>query len=424
MLRLPFRSQGTNIAFTAGGVVVRVDAGGDTPIGHWRSDNATNSIKFDVSGAPQTVSCLYSFNTANQLVVQLRNSDRSSTIAVTLAGSIHVLDSTEIVYTVVDDSGHVTTDEFNISGRFSFDNNNHLVISFPDGAPTTSITGNAAQPIQALRNLQPGATAQDKLRFVAATKNSLSGGGTLTLPASIDIAGTWNVADGTIVFRASGGTDPTNPPVIGFAGKFKGVSAGFLYTPGPGGGQGAFLIAGTHTWNSGTASWDVLVGFSNNKFQAQVSGQFASADGLTIGGKLDITKGAGTAASFDLELKVQKRFNQAGMLTVQADVSAFPGHPVSYDLKLEGTFRFNGVALTFDAKVSNAGATVAIGLASTSNVFDLKFQLSMTLKGTNHPTVDLGFSFSLTMTFQNGKLVKGDPELLSGNAHPAMSGHN
>src|SRR2546430_15966569 len=159
MLRLPFRSQATNIAFTAGGVVVRVDAGGDTAVGHWKSDNATNTIQFDISGAAQTVNCLYSFNTANQLVVQLRNPDGSSTIGVTVPGSIHVLDSTEIVYTVVDDSGHVTTDEFNIVGKFSFDNNNHLVISFPDGTPTTSIVGNAAQPIQALRNVHTGATA-------------------------------------------------------------------------------------------------------------------------------------------------------------------------------------------------------------------------------------------------------------------------
>src|SRR5262249_5630950 len=167
MLRLPFRSQGTNFAFTAGGVVVRVDAGGDTFVGHWKCDSATNTIKFDINGASQTASCLYLFNTTNQLVVQLRNSDGSSIIGVIVPGLIHVLDSIEIVYTVVDDSGHVTTDEFNIVGNFSFDNNNHLVISFSGGALTTSITGNAAQPIQALRNLQPGATAQDKLRFVA-----------------------------------------------------------------------------------------------------------------------------------------------------------------------------------------------------------------------------------------------------------------
>src|SRR5262249_925313 len=121
---------------------------------------------------------------------------------------------------------------------------------------------------------------------------------------------------------------------------------------------------------------------------------------------------------FQLELKVKKTFNNAGMLVLTADVSSVGG-AVSYDLGVEGTFNFNGTTLAFNVTVASSGTTsVTLSLASTANTTELMLQLGLVLKGTG-ASPSITFSFTLSMTFQNGHLVKGPPKPLHAGPQPA-----
>jgi len=416
MLRLPFSFQGTNIAFTAGGIVITVAAAGEMPVGHWKTDTAANSIIFDINGAPATATCCYSFSTPdNQLVVQFRNPDGSLTAAVMVAGFIQVLDATHTTYTVIDDSGSKTGDVFNVATDSVACDNNRLLFNFSDGSQQTFITGKGLTPIAAGKNAQAGASAKDLLTFAAETTNHTTNGGTIVHAANIRLPGTWDVQNG-LVFQVSGGTGGANPLNITFVGGFKGISAGFMYTP-AGGGQGVFVVTGQHTWNSGTVSWDVVIGFSQKKFTGKLSGAVVLNDGLTISGDFQVS-GASGAHNFQLELKVKKTFNNAGMLLLTADVSSVAG-AVSYDIGVQGTFNFNGITLTFDVKVASSGTTsVTVSLASSANTHDLMLQLGLVLKGTG-TSPSISFTFTLTMTFQNGHLVKGQPKPLGAGPQAA-----
>jgi hypothetical protein len=408
MKGLRYDWKGATLIFGPEGDVAQVVNGQQLMTGHWRSESGErdNCIRFDLNGQPQTpIPCRYRFNEFNQLVAALEKPDGSSTDEFTFTGFIEVNETGVMVFTLITGEGVAMAHNVVVYGKLHFDSSNLLVIDLAGGGSARIRGDGGSASIEALANLaDPHAKAADLLKFHASTVNKLASGRKKTYLANIQLKGNWDIQDNSIVFLAAHDDGSTK---IGFAGKFKGVAAGFAYSPD--GGKIGFVISGTHTWNSGSASWDVTLGYSKARFEGHLSGaaqQTLPNGAVALTGSMDI---AGKDISFDMNIQARFTWNQANNLIFVADVQTTPGHELNYDLKLEGTFVFDGATLRFDAKVSKTDATVSFALATSGNKDALTFALAMTLDRATSQ-VDLSFTFSMTMRWENGKLVKGPPQ--------------
>jgi hypothetical protein len=405
---LKYEWDGTTLIFGPEGDVAQVVNGQQLTAGHWRSESAEcdNCIRFDLNGLQQPpIPCKYRFNEFNQLVAALKKPDGTFTDEFTFIGFIKVDETGAMVFTLITDEGAVMARNVIVYGNLHFDSSNFLVIDLAGGGSARIRGDGGSASIEALANLSdPHAKAADLLKFHASTVNRLTSGKKKTYLANIQLKGNWDIQDNSIVFLAA---HENGSMKIGFAGKFKGVAAGFAYSPD--GGKVGFVISGAHTWNSGSASWDVLLGYSKAHFEGHLSGaaqQMLPNGAVALTGSMDI---AGKDVSFDMNIQARFTWNQANNLIFVADVQTTPGHELNYDLKLEGTFVFDGATLRFDARVSKTNATVSFALATSGNREALIFALAMTLDRETSQ-VDLSFTFSLTLHWANGKLVKGQPQ--------------
>jgi hypothetical protein len=402
---------GTTLIFGPEGDVAQLVNGDTVTVGQWQSQSALsdNKIQYDINGAAQTpIPCQYSFNLDNQLVAAFQRPDGTLTDPFTFIGSIEVDETTDVIYTLITGEGAPMARNVIVYGTLAFDSSDFLSIALAGGG-TARIRGDGgAQAIAALANLSdPQPSAGDLLVFHASTVNQLASGKRKSFPANIKIKGNWDLADNSLVFMATGDNGSTK---IGFAGKFKGVEGGFAYSTDPSGAEIGFVLSGQHTWNSGSANWDVVVGFSQNTFKAELKGaqQITFPDGaIAITGTLNVL---GPNITFDFNVRARYSFNDANMLIFNADVETGGDGQVNYDLQLEGTFKFDGLALTFDAKMSNTGSSITLTLATSGNQSLLQTQLSLTLDIAPGGQVDFSFAFTLSMHFVNGQLVKDPPQ--------------
>src|SRR4029078_8228458 len=95
------------------------------------------------------------------------------------------------------------------------------------------------------------------------------------LPADLNFVGSWDIQNGTVVFISKIEGDLGHPRVnIGFAGQFKGVTAGFVYFADGNTTEIAINIRGQHTFKSARSTpdltWESSIGFSNKTFNARV----------------------------------------------------------------------------------------------------------------------------------------------------------
>lgn len=402
---------GTTLIFGPAGDVAQLVNGNTLTVGNWQSQSAQrdNKIQYDINGQAQApIPCQYSFNLDNQLVAVFQRPDGTLTDPFTFIGLIEVHETTDVMYTLITGEGAPMTRNVIVYGRLTFDSSNYLSIALAGGG-TARIRGDGgAQAIDALANLSdPDPSASDLLVFNASTINQLASGKRKSYPANINIKGNWDLADNSLVFMAAGDNGAIK---IGFAGKFKGVAAGFAYSTDPSGAKIGFVVNGQHTWNSGTANWDVVVGYSQNAFKANLTGavqQTLPNGAIAITGTLNVL---GPNISFDFNVQARYSFNDANMLIFNADIQTGTDGDLNYDLQLEGTFKFDGLQLTFDAKMSNTGSTITITLATTGNQSLLQTQLSLTLDIAPGGQVDFSFTFTLSMHFMNGQLVKDPPQ--------------
>jgi hypothetical protein len=416
MKGIRFDSNGNTLIFGPEGDVARLVNGNTVTVGNWQTESSQrdNQVRYDINGIPQApIPIQHQFNQNNQLVSTLRKPDGTLTDPFTFIGFIEVDESTDVIFTLITGEGATMSRNVIVYGALTFDSSNFLNIDLIGGGSARIRGDGGAQAIQALANLSdPQANTGDMLKFNASTVNQLASGKKKSFPAKIQINGNWTVANNSLVFNATHDSDTTQ---ISFAGKFNGVAAGFAYSTDPTGTKIGFVVSGQHTWNSGSSSWDVSVGFSQNTFQAHLNDatKIDLPNGaVAIQGKLDIV---GKNVTFDFNLQARFTFNQANMLVFTADVHTTPGGPLNYDLKLEGSFNFDGLQLTFAAKVSNTADSLTFTLATSGNQDALKLQLSVTLDITPG-AVNLGFTFTLTMHFVDGKLVK-DPATPTQLAH-------
>lgn len=401
-----------------------------SPKGTWRTQPLTgeakdNQIRYDINGAAQPpVPVKYSFNEQNQLqaVIPAAANGGADSDPFTFLGSIQVDDAHDIVYQLItSDTGASMQRNLTLYGDLRFDPKTHnLVIDLANGG-TAEVKGDSGlASLDALKHDITPFKSNDLLRFKASTTNVLSNGQTKKIPADLKFVGNWDLKGDQLVFVSQVKGDVTKPTVtLGFAGKFKAVSAGLAYFADEQGTQFAFTINGQHQWNSGKANWDVFLGYAKKQFTAKVSGnlsinkQLGDQRNLTLNADWIIEHTDGSQTNMQMELSAAYRWNEKNMLTIQAQF-ARNGQTITYDLKVEGKFVFKSGVLTFQVKYNNQDPDnkFSFQIAFQMNPTNLVKALSIVLNVTES-SVNIDFQFEMRMTWIDGKLQKSAPQPLA-----------
>lgn len=416
---------GQKFAFTPDGNVSTVGA---TPQvkGTWSTatadTTAQNKISYTINGAPQNpIPVNYQFNENNQLVavIPAAANGGADSSPFTFLGVISIDDNHDLIYSLLDTNGNPLPTSITVYGDVSVEaNTNDLLIKLTNGGQTRITGEDGVQKLEALENDLAGFNADDLLRFNAFTTNTFADGSVKLATAKVDFIGNWDVKGDQLVFMSRVKGDITSPDVeIGFGGTFKGIAFGFAYFSDKDGIDLAFNIKGQHTWNSGSASWNVSLGYTQKTFKASFAGtlQQKSAAGrlFTLTGKTTIALADGSKPSFDLELNGEYDWTDDGKLIFSAKVSD-QNDALNYDLSLEGKFVFKSGTLTFQIKFSSAkpGPNLQIALAFKGDPANLIKALSLVLNISQNK-VSIDFQFEMKMTFVDGVLVKGAPKAIA-----------
>lgn len=402
----------------------------DAPTGKWSTQPQAggpkdNQIRYDINGQAQPpVPVKYTFNQQNQLqaVIPAAANGGADSDPFTFPGSIQVDDAHDIVYQpIAPDTGTATQRNVTLYGDLRFDSKTHNLVIDLTGGGTAEVKGDTGvASLEALKQDITPFKANDLLRFKASTTNTLTDGTTKKIAADLKFVGNWDLKGNQLVFVSQVKGDVTKPTVtLGFAGKFKAVSAGLAYYADEQGTQFAFNINGQHQWNSGKANWDVFLGYAKKQFTAKVSGnlsinkQLGDQRNLTLSADWLIEHTDGSQTNMKMELSAAYRWSQNNMLTIQAQFSK-QGTTITYDLKVEGKFVFKSGVLTFQIKYNNQDPDnkFSFQIAFTANPTNLIKALSIVLDVTEN-SVNINFQFEMRMTWVDGKLQKGDPKPLA-----------
>jgi len=395
------------------------------PKGTWRTvpvgtEPKDNQIRYDIGGQAQPpVPVKYSFNQQNQLqaVIPAAANGGADSAPFAFLGSIQIDDAQDIVYPLINSDGSPTQRSITLYGKLRFGSNHNLVIDLTGGGFAEIKGDSGIASLEALKHDISPFQSNDLLRFKATTTNVLTNGQTKRIAADTKFVGNWDLKGNQLVFISQVKGDITKPTVeLAFAGKFKAISAGLAYFADSQGTQLAFTISGQHTWNSGSANWNVFLGFAKKKFTAKVTGNLkidkplGDNRNLTLSADWSIEHTDGSTTNLKMELAATYTFNQNNMLTVQAQFVR-NGLTVSYDLKVEGKFVFKSGTLTFQVRFSNQdpNENFSFQIAFQANPTNLIKALSIVLNVTEN-SVNINFQFEMRMTWVDGKLQKSEPQ--------------
>jgi hypothetical protein len=406
--RLMFATNGDLIDTTSAAPAVK---------GEWTatSGRKQNEISYTIDDAKQPpLAAVYRFNKRNQLQVSLV-AEGFETTAFTYPGRIEVDSNHNFTYFVIDSEGDDTGAAFVLYGDIAFaEDTVNLTVTLADGS-VTSITGaSGIQSLETAKNHTAGFDADDLLTFHAKTVNVFAGvDEPVTRPAILDFIGSWDVQDGTLVFLSQIKSTPGSKEVsLAFAGKFKAVTAGFVYFADANGTKAVLNLRGRHVFKGGKGefTWQTVIGFTESSFDAKVmvkgSTVNASGQGLTIDGTLALKGGKNTALSFDLKLEARYEF-QAGFLVFKADISN--GIQPSYDLMLAGAFKYSNLNLSFQIDYTNAAnakkLTVTVGVQGNRDSMIKNLSLMLDISE-SEAKLKLELTLEARIVLKNGVRVK------------------
>ena len=411
---------GTDYLFTEGGSVLNAASG--TPAGRWHADSdqpdSQNHLLYDLNGMVQPpLQADYRFNDANQLVVTVRDSNAgvAQTATTTFPGRIHTDDSKDIVYDIFDGSGNATGQSITLYGKLRFDTPFLLVIDLQGGGQAMIRANDTQAPIEANQAASIDAIGADRLDFKASTVNTFllpTGQEVRAADADIGFDGQWRLDSDGLKFACDATGDGQDQQVVlGLAGKYKGVSAGLQVTWESAGQVTAQLVVeGAHTFDSGSATWNLAIGYTQLSGQApavsaKASGAFShttkGGNNFLITGTLNASTSDAGNLALDLSLDATYKFT-GGQITFSA-VAAFAGSQLTYDLKLAGQLQFLGGKLTFTVDYgSDQSASLEVNYDGSADSFFKYFNLKFTRDASGN--ISFGINFSIEFTYENGVL--------------------
>jgi hypothetical protein len=416
---------GRALVFAATGEVL--DGASQKPVGKWHSESAEmdNHIRYDLAGVAQTpLVAAHRLNDQNQLVLGLLG-DGGATAEFAFQGVISVDANHHFFYQLIDDTGANTAMAFTVyaSGFHFAETSNDLMVDLAGGGTLDIVGASAAQSLEAERNHLPQFRADDLLTFEAVTTN-LVDGDSQDFPADLQFGGTFDLERDQLVFLSENQNTPGTTVKLGFAGKLKGVTAGFVYFADGVSTDVVLNIHGQHVFKPAGGgqtdlTWETTLGFSGRTFSAAVAVDMqrttASGNILSLNGKLRLEKAADqfTIGPFDFELTAQYGFDQGTKLlifTANVDVAA-----ERYDLMLEGRFIYSNKTLVFAVQYSNQpnapDLRVSVGIQGdrTSMIQQLSVLLEI---DPNKAASKLDLKFEVALRMRGATRVKEIPPAL------------
>ena len=266
------------LVFGANGDLVDVTGAAEVVKGRWTgvSAGSTNEISYTVDGANQPpLKAVYKFTRRNQLQVAVVVGG-TETASFTYPGRIEVDRRHNLTYFVIDADGSDTGGAFVLYGELTFaEATVNLTVALADGSQTSITGASGIQSLESAKNHTAGFEADDLLTFHAKTVNVFPGvAEPVTKPAILDFVGSWDVQDGTLVFVSEVMSGPSGRSVsLGFAGKFKAVTAGFVYFADANGNKAVLNLRGRHVYKGGKGefTWETVIGFTESSFAANVT---------------------------------------------------------------------------------------------------------------------------------------------------------
>lgn len=408
-----------NLLFTDAGTVV--DSATGAALGRWSAETSNvaqeNCFIYDLGGTLQpALRVRYQFNASNQLVVAVQKSDGVATADATciFPGEIAVDDDHDVVYSITNGPGSLTGQSVVVYGDLAFNGPVSLVLQLVGGGQT-AITADPLTPLSATQNLDPDKAGNDLMTFNASTTNTYAanGGATENRPATIALAGRWQLAPDGVAFAASVDGDLSNPSlVLNLRGQCKAVAAGLEFRLDDKQITALFVIDGQHRFDGGSAAWELSIGYSQQAdpslrvtatAKGAISYTTAAGNKLTINGTLAY-KGDGTAQGGTLTLGIDAEYVfKGGQLFIKANASK-AGSTVKYDLQISGKIQVRGGTLVFDVSYDSTNVTTLnVKYAGTDSDFFKNFNVGITTDATGKVTATV--SFSLSLTYVNGVQV-------------------
>jgi hypothetical protein len=426
---LKLNLNGNDYLFTDGGSVLNAGSGAAAGRWHATSDQPANQncLLYDLNGIEQpALPANYRFNDANQLVVtvpQAGNAGAGQAAATTFSGCIRTDDSKNIVYDIFDNSGNATGQSVTLYGALRFDTPFRLVIDMPGGIQAMIRANDDQAPVEA-NQASPSGIGADRLDFKASTVNTFTtpaGPEVRAIPADVGFDGEWRLDSDGLKFACDAtGDQASQQVVLGLGGKYKAVAGGLEVAWQSGGQLSAKLVVeGKHTFDGGSASWNVAIGYTqlsgmSPSLSAKSSGTFTHTDPkgntFTISGALDAEDSDGNKLTLALEIEAAYTFKE-GTITFSA-VAGFAGSQLTYDLRLGGQLKFLGGNLTFAIDYgSDQSVDLKVDYQGTSDSFLKYFNLKFSRD--NNGNIGFGVNFNIAFAFKNGVLVSSPPKLLA-----------
>jgi hypothetical protein len=406
------------------GKITQADS--EDPLGHWssKSEPAAGADEINAwvlnysGGETKNLKAAYSFNDNNQLVVLLSNEDGSALDgheSTAMAGQIIVDDMFDLTYALIDDDGDALGHNVFVYGALKFlDNTNDLQVAL-NGGGTATITAKPLfeDTLEAELHQDSALDRSDAIVFRTYTVNPTKDGGKITRRAIVKFVGQWEFdgADESLSFVTKVTGDLNKPRVkVAFGGKFKAVSAGFVYVNSGNEQLHIFRVRGEHKWDSGNAQWGVTLGYSNNTYKAIVDGDLSVElpEGTTfkLRGAFSIVKEEGHSPKFELEMNARYEIKGRGYIEFSADVSNTDGD-LNYKLGFEGVYRLSKErTLTFGllfGKQEAKGEALSIS-ATLSNTFNLDVLITDIFGDTSQVIVTLSVEMRWKINPDTGKL--------------------
>lgn len=408
---------GKKLLFAGTGEIVDVSGSGEQIKGKWTAESKEkdNRVRYSIDGVEQPpLPAVYKLTKRNQLQVSL-GGDATASKAFTFPGRIEIDSNHEFTYFIIDSTGKDTSAFFALYGSISFaENTVNLVISLTGGGEATITGASGIQSLETAKNHSAAFDADDLLTFRAKTVNVIEGvSEPITKAAIIDFVGTWDVEDGTLVFLSEVKSAPDGNTVnLGFGGKWKAVTAGFVYFADSKGTKTVLNLRGRHVFKGGKGNltWQTSIGFSETSFDAEVSVKsfvpLSSGQGLTIDGGLTLKSAKNETLTFDLSLQARYEF-QNGVLIFKADVSN--GIQPSYDLMLAGDLHYSNLHLNFQINYSNSAnakklaVTVGVQGSRESMIKNVALMLDIS---ESEAKLKLDLTLEARIVLKNGVRVK------------------
>jgi len=385
----------------------------DNKSGRWTTEAAApadfNTLAFTLPD--QTHSRLavdFDFTTANQLTIAIppQPGVTDAVAAVAVPGQIFADDPNDIQYAALNDDGSTSGFRIFVYGKLRLEQRlDQLILALSGGKREVIIQGDKTTALSTDAFQQPGEDTIDRLRFTAKTRNKI-GSIIKVLPADIHFTGSWNFANGQLVFSARYSNIAGQAgAVVALVGSYKATNFGLTFSSTAAGKEFTLNIDSRFQVSGISGEWALQLGYSpqshytSGSFKAKANVPVGKDGSLAIQGTVSFS-GAPGGLALELDLEATYAFANGQL------VFSVQGGPGGYNLYFGGQFKVGkDGTVTFALKYGPGGISGSLAVQlGTLDDSKLKASLQLILsRSGNSLEIDVGVTFKVTWV--NGTMI-------------------